>query len=298
MRIGQTYRFNLVTYGQCIGLALYPPRTGSFAGRRPIRQAGCGGYFLHTPAPGGGGRYSLHVESRGGDTGRQRYRLQAGLARADDLAPGSELRNGAERRGFLNGGRIDVVDLYHFDVRDRAEVTLHLATGGSRSFDVVLLSETGGRISCACGSSGNAQLSQRRVAPGRYYAVVRARDGTSGTYRLSLHIRVLTSTTVTFSGSASQTVSPGQNVTLDATVSPAPGGGLVRFWLERFVPLEGWHFHRVFRVPVSGGGAAQGWRPPTQGRWRVKARYLGTGQASRSESGFALLTVRASQRPL
>jgi hypothetical protein len=298
MRVGTTYRVNLVTYGECLGLSLFPPKTRSFASRAPIKHRGCGGYFLHTPAPGGGGVYSLHVESRGGEARRQRYRLEAGVARADDLAPGLRLPSGGERRGSLNGTRLDVVDHFYFDVADRAEATLRLRTGGAAAFDLVLLNENGGRVNCACFSSGSVQLRHRPLESGRYYAVVRARDASRGTYRLTLLLQALTTTEATISGARSQTVPPGRSVALEATVTPPPGGGLARLWLERFVPLEGWHFHRVFRVPVHGGRAVRAWRPPTQGRWRLRARYLGTRLSSRSESGWAVVTVRASQRPL
>ena len=56
--------------------------------------------------------------------------------------------------------------------------------------------------------------------------------------------------------------------------------------IDRFDPLTGWHFHRLVRVPVGGSAS---WVPPAEGRWRVRARFLGTRTASPSRSEYAHL---------
>jgi hypothetical protein len=58
--------------------------------------------------------------------------------------------------------------------------------------------------------------------------------------------------------------------------------------IDRFDPLTGWHFNRELRVSV---GARVSWRPPAAGRWRVRARFLGTSTSSASRSGYAYVLV-------
>ena len=63
----------------------------------------------------------------------------------------------------------------------------------------------------------------------------------------------------------------------------------MRLELDRFDPLTGWHFNRLLRVPVGGSVT---WAPPAEGRWRFRASFKGTVEASPSRSGYALLQVR------
>jgi hypothetical protein len=71
-------------------------------------------------------------------------------------------------------------------------------------------------------------------------------------------------------------------------VSPATTGGRIELQIDRFDPLTGWHFHRKIRIPA---GSALSWRPPTAGRWRVRARFLGTRGSAPSRSGYAQIVV-------
>ena len=87
----------------------------------------------------------------------------------------------------------------------------------------------------------------------------------------------------------------GTTVSLAARVSTGQTGGRVEIQVDRFDPLQGWVFYKLFEVPVSGGSAVQAWRPPSVGRWRARASFLGTSTASPSGSGYSFLLVA---RPL
>jgi hypothetical protein len=148
---------------------------------------------------------------------------------------------------------------------------------------VLLLDDSGRRISSDSGTL------RRRLGRGRYVVAVGGTVGTrSGRYRLSLLLRDVTSTSVLISGQSSAEVSPGAAVSLSCVVSPLPSGGRVELQIDRFDPLSGWHFHRVVRVAA---GATVSWRPPAAGRWRVRARFLGTRGSAPSRSGYAHLLV-------
>jgi hypothetical protein len=62
----------------------------------------------------------------------------------------------------------------------------------------------------------------------------------------------------------------------------------VEFQIDRFDPLSGWHFYRLVRTSV---GATVSWKPPAAGRWRIRARFLGTRHSSPSRSGYAHILV-------
>jgi hypothetical protein len=217
------------------------------------------------------------------NTHRDEYRLQVVVAGTDDLGVGIELTAGSTRRGRLSPRGVDVVDLYHFDVAQPSEARVSLVRGGGRSFELVLLTDSGSRL-----ASGETGI-RRRLARGRYVIAVEAPPGTSsGVYRLTLRLRSVTSTSVLISGTSSAEVAPGTSVSITCAISPATPGGRIELVIDRFDTLTGWEFHRLIRVAV---GATVSWRPPAAGRWRVKARFLGTRESAPSRSGYAYLLV-------
>ena len=80
---------------------------------------------------------------------------------------------------------------------------------------------------------------------------------------------------------------PGTTVGLQPLVAKA-ASGVVELQVDRFDPLTGWQFNRLLRVAVGG---SVGWRPPAEGRWRLRASFRGTIDASPSRSGYAHLLV-------
>ncbi len=286
MRAGGTYRLNLAPRGsRCVRLSLYRPRTRSFAGAVPIRVLGCGGYFTYTPGAGEGGRYSLLVTATGIRLRRERYHLQAALAGGDDMAPGLKIRDLQTRRGSLSATGIDVVDLYRFRVLHRSDVTLTL--GARASFRLIVLSETGRHLSS---SDGPGRLTMR-LAPGRYFVAVRAEARARGRYRLSLLERRITTTRVRVDGQRVAKVARGSSVAIGVAVDFSPAGK-IRLQLDRFDPLTGWHFYRLYRLRLHANGrTGRSWRPPAIGRWRVRASFRGTRTASPSAGGSALIVV-------
>ena len=291
MRRGQTYRINLATgKDECVGLVLYRPRTRSFSEASALRSQSCGGYFTFTPGPDGGGRYSLLVVARPG-RGEFQYHLDVARAGRDDTAPGLPLRNLEQRLGFLSGGSVDVVDLYRFQVRGLSDVVVALAAGKRMQTDVELLDDRAHGIRCACQTSGGARM-RLKLKRGRYFLVVRSRENSSGRYRLRLIIRQITKTGISIDGRGQAFATPGRAVVLAARVSPARSGGRVRFKIDRFDPFEGWVFSRFLTAVVGGDGVARVvWIPPSVGRWRANARFLGTITRSASRSGTAFLLV-------
>jgi hypothetical protein len=286
MNAGVQYRLNLSpARGRCITLSLFRPGTRSFAGAAPLQTVPCGGYFTYTPGFGGSGLYSLLVTASDQRPGRQRYHLQAAVASADDTAPGLPLRNLQTRRGSLAGRRIDVVDLYRFRVAERADVALTLR--GPASARLIVLNENGHRLA----SSGGAGRLTVSLGQGTYFVAVRAESGATGRYRLSLLERGLTTTTVLANGSRSTTVSPGSAVAVSVAVSSSSGGA-VRLEIDRFDPLTGWHFYRLYRLRLGADGRTGiSWRPPAIGHWRVHASFGGTRTASPSDGGAARIVV-------
>ncbi len=286
MKAGVEYRINLSpARGRCISLGLYRPGTRSFAAATPVRLMPCGGYLTYTPGFGGSGRYSLLVTASDQRPGRQRYHLQAAIAGRDDMAPGLPLRNLQTRRGTISGTRIDVVDLYRFRVSGRADVTLTLS--GPNRARLILLGENGRRLNY----SYEPGAMTTRLGPGTYYAAVRADGGAHGRYRLSLLERGITTTTVLANGSSRATVAPGASVAISVAVASASAGP-VRLEIDRFDPLTGWHFYRLYRLRLGGNGRAGiSFRPPAIGHWRALASFGGTRTASPSNSRTALIVV-------
>ncbi len=291
---GRSYRINLAAdRGRCLSLSLFAPRTKSFTHGAPLRRASCGGYLVFTPGPDGGGRYSFVVEAEGGSGSAQGYRLSTAPAGADDMAPGIAVSNREKRHGSLSGRGVDVVDLYRFEISHLSDVTLLYASSRNLRFDLLLVSSTGSRIDRAS-TEGGGKL-RRQLDEGEYYVAFRAREQTSGSYTFGLLAREITATTVTIEGLAEATSSPGQWVTLGALVTPSAAvGGPIRLQVDRFDPIEGWQFVRLFNVRVgSGGRATVSWKPPSLGRWRLHAVFMGSQTASSSKSGYAYLVVQS-----
>jgi hypothetical protein len=291
MKAAHTYRINLITGAEkCVALALYGPRLRSFASGGPIRSASCGGYLTFTPGPGGGGRYSLRVFARG-ERGETAYRLQVAEAGRDDTSPGLPLHNLEQRVGMLSGRSVDVIDLYRFQVGARSDVVLTLATGERMQTDLALLNDRGRNVRCACFASGGARM-RLQLPRGRYFLAVRSREHSGGRYRLRLLVREITKTGISIDGRRSASATPGRSVVVAAKVSPPRAGGLVRFRVDRFDPLQGWVFARFLTAQVGADGVARvAWIPPSVGRWRIDARFRGTITRSPSSSGIATLLV-------
>jgi hypothetical protein len=275
---GRTYRLNLAS-GSCLRLSLYPPGTSSFEDEAPVRSLGCRGYALFTPGSGESGRYSLLVEP-GGSRAAVRYHLQVGLAGPDDTTPGHFIRNHAVVRGRLNANRLDVVDLYRFDVTRTSITALRLDSGSG--FFLRLITERGRTVA-------SGEDIAVRTRPGRYYAVVRAARGEAGRYRLSRASRTITRTHL---GVVPSLASPGGAVSLRTTVSPAESGPVV-ILVERFDPLAGYQFMRTLRVHAVGGHAAVGFLPPSVGFYRARATFVGTRDAATSGTGWHRFKVQA-----
>jgi hypothetical protein len=235
----------------------------------------------------------LLVRAQGNRGGTQRYRLRVARAGHDDTAPGLLIRNGQTRRGSLSGRAIDVVDLYRFEVDHGTDITAHLGTSSTARFELLLLSGSGSLLRCSCAAARNPEL-RARLDEGEYFIAVRARGGSAGRYRVSLLIREITETSALVDDLTDATAELGRAVQLSANVTPdAAVGGRVQFRIDRFDPIEGWQFSRMLSARVGTGGLATvSWSPPTVGRWRVRAFFVGSRAASPSASGHALLLVR------
>jgi hypothetical protein len=289
MRAGTTYRVHLVSRERCVAASLYPPGTSSFEEGSPVRTFDCDAYFIYTPGPGEGGRYSIQVRAPRSRRGALPYHVQVARAGEDDPAPGAPLANDVRVRGALRGSGADVLDLYRFDVRRPSILDLRLRTGGSTPFNLQLVGEGGRRIACACGSSGSQQI-RLKLKPGRYFAAVRSRSGADGRYVLSRLTRVITKTRVLVDGKRDADVRPGRSVAIGVRITPGESGP-VTVDVERFDPLAGWQFHERFQRRAAGGTATIAFTPPTVGRWRVRATYDGTRTAAPSGPSVATFTV-------
>jgi hypothetical protein len=272
MRPGTTYRIGFSSSSSCVAVSLYARRNLG----RELAELACRGYTTFTPGPEGAGEYVLEVVA-GGEPATQGYRLLFAPAAPDDLGVGIALRNRVNASGSLDPARLDVRDLYHFDVERRGDVRLDVTNG----LRFELLRDDGRRL-------GSHASLRRRLEPGRYVVAVTASFGEPAVrYRLSLLIREITSTTLRL---ATATVVPGSPVTLHPQVANASSGA-VEIQIDRFDPLTGWHFNRLLRVPAGG---SLSWAPPAEGRWRLRAAYKGTIEASPSRSGYAHLLVKTA----
>lgn len=279
MREGTTYRVNL-SPSSCMRLSIYGPGTTSFEDDSPRRVLSCGGYTLFTPGPKEGGRYSFLIEPASSRRTPQRYHLQVSRASGDDTAPGVFVRNHARVRGSLNSNRIDVVDLYRFDVVKPSITDLVLAGDG---FHLTLIRAGGKRV-----ARGDDNI-HVRTGPGRYFAVVRASRHEVGKYRLLRQSKTITRTRLT---ATPRQGSPGSSVSLRVNVAPGAAGP-VTILVERLDPVSGYQFVQRFETRASGGHAAVTFRPPSIGRYRARAVFNGTRSASGSKTGFVKFRIEA-----
>jgi hypothetical protein len=274
MHAGRTMRLSLRT-DHCTSLEVFGPGTRSFESSPPLKRLPCGGYTLFTPTQTG--RHFLVVRAgRGRDI--QHYRLKVARARLDDTTPGVLIHNHAKIRGSVNGG-IDTVDLYRFDVLRHSALTLRLS--GSPS--MTLVRDDGVRI-------GSGTLIDRHVRAGRYFVAVSG----AGRYTLHLALKTITTAALLVNGRHVATIGPGSNARLLLRVRPAAAGSSL-ITVERFDPIQGWQFLRTFHPAVSNGVARVRFHPPTVGRYRMHATYLGSRNAAPSSTGLARLRV---QQPL
>jgi hypothetical protein len=276
LKRGIAYRVNLVsTGGRCAIAELHRPRGGDI-----VRRLRCDRHTVFVPPSSG--LHTLHVQAPRGTRVRIPYRLRVGRAGPDDTAPGVRLPDDVRVRGSLRGSELDAVDLYRFTVARPSRMTVSLRTGAD--FDLELKSDAGRRL-----ASGDGAI-ELRLRPGRYFVVVRARNGANGGYALRRIARTITHARTLVDGARGTTVPPGQTVTLEVRVAPAVEGRATLV-IERHDPLSGWLFHSAHRLTVRGGSATLAFRPPSVGRWRVTGAYLGTRHAAPSEGGSATFKV-------
>ena len=283
MREGVTYRVNLDPRAtRCVALSVFPPGTRSFQSTSPVYSFRCGGYQLVTPRPGRAGRYTLRVQAIRGDRRPERYHVQVSPAGPDDTAPGVFIGNFANVRGFLEAGRIDVVDLYRFDVIRRSGLFLRLRTAGDMR--MLLLNDLGRRL------DSSSVLIRRGVPAGRYFVAVRSESDRRVPYTLSRISRTITRSRLTINGSRRAQSGPGASVRVAVSVTPAVSGP-VRVDVERFDPLAGWQFYKRFHAQALNGHASVSFVPPGVGRYRARGLFLRTRSATASATNEARLLV-------
>jgi hypothetical protein len=281
---GHTYRINaLRKTGGCMDFGLYRPGIKSFDGSSPVKRLSCGGYTLFTPGPGQSGRYSVLAEADHNHRGTQRYHLEVAEAGRDDTAPGVAMSNYQRLHGSLHGGGIDVADLYRFNITRRSSLKVTLRTHGD--FKMGLFALSGKLI-----TSGFHQL-QWRIKPGHYFVQVRAVGAAQGRYTLQRVTRTITRTRVSIKGRKHTTATPGATLPIGAIVAPGVSGP-VNVDVQRFDPVHGWQFFHRYHVRVGASGKSTiSFRPPSVGRWRARASFLGTRSAAASVSGWAEVVV-------
>jgi hypothetical protein len=271
MRAGQTMRLSLRTK-HCTSLEVFAPGTTSFTDDQPEKRLSCGGYGLFTPTESG--RHYLVVQAAR-DRDVQHYGLRVAKAGPDDTAPGILIHNHAQTRGSVNGG-IDTSDLYRFDVTRRSALTLSLS--GSPS--MTLVRDDGARM-------GSGNLVSRHLTAGRYFVEVSG----SGRYTLQLALKTITGARLLVNGRHVATIRPRATARLSLRVRPGVAGPSL-ITVERFDPIAGWQFLRTFAPTVHRGSATVRFRPPSIGRYRASAEYLGTRDAAPSSTGLARLLVQ------
>lgn len=307
---GTTYRVSVLSEGRaCLPvqvvqqqLARAPlARTPAVAPSYVVQRIGCTGvgisYGLVTPGPEASRRATVVVQadSRIEAARAQRFTLRVAPAEPDDTAPGLPLRTTQTVEGTLAPAAADTVDLYRFEVPGRSDLAdLELAAAKAAAFDLRVIDASGRQVSCACGETGPLAL-KAAVEPGRYFAEVRARGaGGAGRYALTLHVR---------SGIVAEIVQPRGSVWPGSTAyvslrligQGSTSGGSVEWRIERYDPLQGWVYATTVTSTAGHGWASLSWRPPVEGRWRVRAQFLGTDSTNRSRSSYGYVTV---ERPL
>jgi hypothetical protein len=283
---GVSYEVNLVSRIKgCMRLAIFAPKTKSFQSASPVGGLSCQGYRLFTPRLSG--RYSLLVQADGFAPGAQRYHLQLAAATAGQTAPGLPLGNYRRVGGYLNGSHVGVVRLFRFNVSSRSDLQLNLSTGSQRPFNLELLAAGGKQLDCACDDEGDQTLTYT-TRPGRYFALVQARDFSSGGFTLVRRSRTITRTTVLIDGSRYLQEPPGTSASIQVRVTPDVSGPAT-VEIDRFDPVAGWQFYQNVRVNVADGSGSVAFTPPSAGQWLARADFLGSRGASPSESGYSRL---------
>lgn len=283
---GVPYQVNLVSRIKgCMRLAIFAPQTKSFSSAAPVGRLSCQGYRLFTPRLSG--RYSLLVGADAVVPGAQHYHLQLAAATAAQTAPGLPLGNYQRVGGYLNGGHVGVLRLYRFDVTSRSDLQLNLSTGSQRPFNLELLSQGGKQLDCSCDDQGDQSLTYT-TGPGRYYALVQARDFSSGGFTLIRRSRTITHTTVLFDGARYIQEPPGASVAIQVHVTPGVSGPAT-VEIDRFDPVAGWQFYKDVPVGVANGSGSVSFTPPSTGQWLAQASFEGSRGASPSESSHSRL---------
>jgi len=62
--------------------------------------------------------------------------------------------------------------------------------------------------------------------------------------------------------------------------------------VERFDPIAGWQFLRSYHPRVRNGSATVRFKPPTVGRYRAFASYLGSRDSAPADTGQVWLRVQ------
>ena len=283
---GVSYQVNLVSRVKgCMRLAIFAPGAKSFDSTSPVGGLRCQGYRLYTPRLSG--LYSLLVQADAFAPGAQRYHLQLAAATAAQTAPGLPLGNYRRVGGYLSGSHVGVVRLYRFDVTSHSDLQLNLSTGSQRPFTLELLSQGGRQLDCSCDSEGDQTLTYT-TRPGRYYALVQARDFSSGGFTLIRRSRTITHTTVQIDGARYVQEPPGTSASIQVRVRPGVSGPAT-VEIDRFDPVAGWQFYKDERVSVADGRGSVSFVPPSTGQWLAHADFLGSRGASPSESGYSRL---------
>lgn len=274
LRAGRTMRLSLRTK-LCTSLEVFAPGTRDFSATVPLKRLPCGGFAIFTPRTTG--RHFFVVRAAR-DRDIHHYRLRVARARRDDTVPGLLIHNHEKVSGHVNGG-IDTRDLYRFDVTRRS--ALRLALHGEPSMSLVR--DDGVFI-------GSGNLVTGHIKAGRYYVAVSG----SGDYTLRLGLRTITRSTLLVNGRRVATIRPSAQARLLLRVRPAVRGPSV-ITVERLDPIEGWQFLRHYRPRVVDGTARVRFAPPSIGRYRAYATYLGNRNAAPSDTGLVRLLV---ERPL
>jgi len=274
MQAGHTMRLSLRTQ-HCTSLEVFGPGTRDFTEQPAEKRLTCGGYALFTPTQSG--RHFLVVQAAR-DRDVQHYRLQVAPVGRDDTAPGVVIANHEAVKGHVNGG-LDTRDLYRFDVTHRSALTLGLS--GEPTMTLV---RDDGR-----GLAGGSAIS-RHVVAGRYFVAVSG----SGRYTLRLALKTITTATLRVNSRHAATIGPKSVARLSLKVRPAAAGPSL-ITVERFDPIAGWQFLRSYQPRVGHGSAKVRFKPPSVGRYRAYASYLGSRDAAPADTGTVWLRV---QRPL